>query len=207
MKTMLRGTILVSILLILSAPLFAGGAQETDFLAELRAALEDEGLSEEETQAVADAATSYDWSGMNRVDPETIAEAVVRVQEEGVELSAEERAELARELSESAAELREDGYSRSEVAEATLAAVDELQAQIQAWKDGDQEEPLGETVRNTVSERARETARERATESQEGREAARERETESQGGEPDDTPASDKAPAEAGEGASSAGNR
>ncbi|MFW6289306.1 MAG: hypothetical protein ACOC2Q_05940 [Spirochaetota bacterium] len=69
--------ILVSALLMLSAPLFAGGAQEADFLGELQDALENEGLSEEEAQAVADAASSYDWSGMNRVDPEVIAEATL----------------------------------------------------------------------------------------------------------------------------------
>jgi hypothetical protein len=130
---------------------------------------------------------------MNRVDPELIAEAVVRVDDEGTELSAEERAELALELSENAADLRADGYSRSEVAEATLGAVEELQSQIRTWKDGDQEEPLGETVRNTVSERARE--------------ASRARETEERGERPEDTPAADKAPAETGKGASAAGDR
>ena len=161
MKTTLRGMIIVAMALILVAPAFARGEQEVDFLAEFEGALEDEGFTEEEAQAVAEAARSHDWSDARASDPELIAAGIARAREEGAELSPEKNAELALELAENAVALREEGYESSEVAQATLQAVTELQEQIRTWQDGDQEQPLGEIVRDTVSETAREAARER----------------------------------------------
>jgi hypothetical protein len=169
MKTMLRGIIVTAVLLALAAPVFAGGAQEVDFLAEFEEALRSEGVSEEEAQAVAEAARQHDWTEADAADPAVIAEAVAKVEKEGTDLTPEEIATLAHELGKNAEELeKEEGYTRSEVAQATLQAVEQMQEQIRTWHDGDQEEPLGETVRNTVSETARKAARERNTGSDEG---------------------------------------
>ena len=170
MMTARTGMIVLALAALLVAPAFARGSQEVDFLTEFEAALEDEGLSEEDAQAVAEAARSHDWSDAKASDPELIAAGIARAREEGAQLTPEETAELGLELAESAVALREEGYESSEVAQATLQAVSRLQEQIRTWHDGDGEEPLGEIVRNTVSEAARETARERAAES--GRDAA-----------------------------------
>ena len=173
MKTLLRGTVIATVLLMLAVPLFAGGAQEPDFLSQL-----------EEAQA--------------------IAQGLVQARE-GSDLTPGEQAELARELARNAERLDDEGYSRSQVAEATLQAVEQLREQIQAWHDGDQEEPLGETVRNTVSETAREAARNRETN---GADDQEEGEVPEDAGDqvPEDRPSGSDAADQAGDNAG-AGNR
>ena len=113
---MMRFTRVLLFMVLVAAvamPLAAGGTQESDLESELVEGLQDEGLTEEEARAVAEAA----------------------------------------------ARLEEQGYTRSEVAVATLEAVDELRGQIQAWQDGELDsETLGSVVRNTVSDAATEAA-------------------------------------------------
>lgn len=175
MKTTLRAIIVLTLATLLVAPMFARGNQEVDFLAKFETALGDEGFTEEEAQAIAEAARSHDWSEAEASDPELVAAGIARARDEGAELAPDENAELALELAENAVALREEGYESSEVAQATLEAVTQLQDQIREWRDGDQEEPLGDIVRETVGESAREAARERAAASgREEGESARE---------------------------------
>lgn len=163
MKRMVRGTMLVAVMLLTAVTLFAGGAREVDFLAELEIALEDQGLTEAQAQAIVEAAEVYDWQGANRASPELVAEAIVAVVTDGVDLTAEEGAELALELAESEVQLRGEGYDDEAVSQAMLQTVEQLQTQLREWHDGDHEEPLGETVRTMVSETARSQARTRTT--------------------------------------------
>lgn len=197
MKMHARGMLVMAALVLLAAPIFAAGNQEVDFLAEFEAALVDEGLSEDQAQAIAEAARSFDWSDANRADPEVVAEAVASVEDDDDPLTPDENAQLALELARTMEDLEDDGHTRSEVATAALEAVAQLQEQIRAWHDGDQEEPLGETVRNTVSDRVRSAARERAAESGDG----------DDGDDDDGEEGSGEAPVETGPGAAGEGNR
>lgn len=193
MKTLVRVLFFSALILVLATPLFARGAQEVDFLAEFEEALQAEGLSEEDAQAIAEAARPLDWSEGEDADPALIAEALVNARENGAELNAEQNASLALELARNAAELEGQGYTLSEIATATLAAVETLRVQIQEWQAGDTDAILGDAVRDTVRDAATTVAEERGDDNDEP--AARE------------TPADDKVPVEPGPGAAEAGDR
>lgn len=183
MKTLVRVLFFGALILVLATPLFARGAWEVDFPAEFEEALLAEGFSEEDAQAIAEAARSHDWSNGESADPELIAAAIAQVRADGAAMTPDQSAELALQLAESAVALEDEGYRDSEIAEATLNAVQILHGQIQAWQESGGDEILGEIIRDTVRDEVIAVAEERGDD-----------ETPAAG----ETPADDKVPVEPG---------
>jgi hypothetical protein len=171
MKILRIAIVCASVLIILASPSFAGGGreaagkpQEDDFLQKLNTELQENGYSEQEAAEIITAAREMDWSKGDKTDPSVIARSVAATRENGDQLTGQDRAEIARAVAENAEELENEGYSRSEVANATLAGTEKLRAQIKEWHESGRTGELGEMVRSTV----RDTIRARTPDQGEG---------------------------------------
>jgi hypothetical protein len=128
-----------SILFCFFAPLL-GGAQENageaepderdlgdgeqELVAEVAAALEQQGWSEQERNAFLEAAREQNWNGLETEDPAAVGEivglAMEFVKRSGTGLGMQDQAAFARELARNAVAMRAVGLERQDIARATL---------------------------------------------------------------------------------------
>ncbi|MDZ7794456.1 MAG: hypothetical protein U5P10_12430 [Spirochaetia bacterium] len=157
---------------------FAGGNQETSeeaFLDRLETALENTEFTESEVQAIIEASGEFSWEPAEGADAQVVARALAYADRENADLEPGQQAELALELAQNSVRLEEENYEESVVAQATLEAVRTMLGQIEEWKSGDQTENLGEIVRNTVSNEARNAAKRQASEQKKAADAGEEK--------------------------------
>ena len=103
----------IGFMILLSSAIFAGGAPEVNFIADLEASLLKGDFTETEALAIAAAAKQYDWSAVRRVRPELIVDILESLKDVDTEVVAEKFGAIAFEVGAAAATLLNKGYSES----------------------------------------------------------------------------------------------
>ena len=192
-----------SILFCFLAPLL-GGAQENageaepderalrdgeqELVAEVAAALEQQGWSEQERNAFREAAREQNWNGLETEDPAAVGEivglAMEFVKRSGTGLGMQDQAAFARELARNAVAMRTVGLERQDIARATLRGARntvralERRGSRAEQQSGNGEPPaaqaergrsLGKTIRRNVEQAMRNQVGKAAAERARGR--------------------------------------
>lgn len=157
MRRYVKFVIPAALMLAFGLPLHAQNVQagEPQLVQALVAQLEQNGFGTGEGTAIAQAATSLNWSGTEGASPQVIALALEFAHQNNPSITPGEQAQLALQVALAAAEMHAAGVDERSTAVVALNAVRTMLQEMQQLRTQNQTSEVGLTIRNSVANAVR----------------------------------------------------